>query len=136
MATQTRTQRQAAAKKAAATRKRNSAKQSGRRASASARRTQRAARSTARSAQRTAKTAAGATARRADAEATGLEALGRQAERTALIPIGAVLEAWDRARKTVRTYSSRRRATQRLNRFERRGATALRRGRRSVQSVA
>jgi len=53
-----------------------------------------------------------------------------------LIPIGAALEAWDRAADTVRTYSDRRRATQRLNRFERRGATALRRGRRSVQREA
>lgn len=136
MATQTATQRQAAAKKAAATRKRNSAKQSGRSASASARRTQSSARSTARSAKRTAKTTARTTARRVDAETTRLEALGRQAERTVLIPIGAGLEAWDRVTDTVRTYSNGRRATQRLNRFERRGATALRRGRRSVEREA
>ena len=85
---------------------------------------------------RVSRPSARSTARRADAEATRLEALGRQAERTVLIPIGAALEAWDRAADTVQTYSNRRRATQRLNRFERRAATALRRGRRQVQREA
>ena len=90
---QTKTQRQAAAKKAAATRKRNAAKQNGSRAQASARRTTsnarrtaRSARSTGRSARTTAKQAARTTGR-AEAEATRLEALARQAERALLIPV-------------------------------------------------
>ena len=62
MATQTRTQRQAAAKKAAATRKRNAARHSRGR---------------------------NATRRRAEAEITRIEALARSAERALLIPIGA-----------------------------------------------
>jgi hypothetical protein len=102
MATQTRTQRQAAAKKAAATRKRNAAKHTR------------------------------ATARRASAETTRLEAVARQAERAVSIPVGAALEARDRVNATVRTYSDSRLTRQQLNRFERRGATALRRNRRAV----
>jgi hypothetical protein len=132
MAAQTKTQRQAAAKKAAATRKRNSAKQTGGAAKASARRTRSSARGTGRAARTTAKQAARATAHRADAEATRLEAVARQAERTVLIPVGAALEAGDRVANTVRTYSDSRLARQELNRFERRGAKALGRTRRTL----
>lgn len=136
MATQTRTQRQAAAKKAAATRKRNSAKQSSRTAKASARRTTASAQSTGRAGRTTAKRAARATARRASAETTRLEAVARQAERAILIPVGAALEARDRVTATVRTYSDGRLTRQQLNRFERRGATALRRNRRALERQA
>ena len=136
MAPQTRTQRQAAAKKAAATRKRNSAKQSSGTAKASARRTTTSAQSTGRAARTTAKQAARATARRASAETTRLEAVARQAERAILIPVGAALEARDRVTATVRTYSDSRLTRQQLNRFERRGTTALRRNRRAVERQA
>ena len=136
MAPQTRTQRQAAAKKAAATRKRNSAKQSSGTAKATARRTTTSARSTGRAARTTAKQAARATARRASAETTRLEAVAREAERVILIPVGAALEARDRVTATVRTYTDSRLTRQQLNRFERRGATALRRNRRALERQA
>src|SRR4051812_50149842 len=89
MATQTKTQRQAAAKKAAATRKRNAAAQSGSRAKTSARSTASSARRTGRSARTTAKQAARTGERGADAATTRLEAFGRQAQRALLIPVGA-----------------------------------------------
>src|SRR4051812_22269273 len=133
MAQQTKTQRQAAARKAAATRKRNAAKSSGGRAKASARSTSRSARRTGRSAQRTARQTARATSRRASAEATRLEAFAQQAERAVLIPVGATLEAGERVADTVRKWSNRNLATRELNRWERRGATALRRNRRELE---
>ena len=134
MAAQTKTQRQAAAKKAAATRKRNSARQSGGTAKASARRTRSSAQDTGRAARTTAKQAARATARRAEAETTRLGAVAHQAERAVLIPVGAALEARDRVTDTVRTYSDTRLTRQELNRFERRGAKALGRTRRTVRA--
>ena len=133
MAAQTKTQRQAAAKKAAATRKRNAARQSGGTAKASARRTRNSARSTGRAARTSAKQAARATVRRAEAETTRLEAVGHQAERAVLIPVGAALEARDRVTNTVRTYTDSRLTRRELNRFERRGAKALGRTRRTVE---
>ena len=125
MTPQTTTQRQAAAKKAAATRKRNSAKQRSGAAEASARRTRDSAQDTGRAASTTAKQAARATARRAEAETTRLGAVAHQAERAVLIPVGAALEARDRVTNTVRTYSDARLTRRELNRFERRGADAL-----------
>jgi hypothetical protein len=136
MAAQTKTQRQAAAKKAAATRKRNSARQSGGTAKASARRTRTSAQDTGRAARTTAKQAARATARRAEAETTRLGAVAHQAERAVLIPVGVALEARDRVTDTVRTYSNTRLTRQELNRFERRGAKALGRTRRTVERQA
>ena len=133
MAAQTKTQRQAAAKKAAATRKRNSARQSGGTAKASARRTRSSAQDTGRAARRTAKQAASATAHRAEAETTRLGAVARQAERVVLIPVGAALETRDRVTDTVRTYTDTRLTRQELNRFERRGANALGRTRRTAE---
>jgi hypothetical protein len=136
---QTKTQRQATAKKAAATRKRNAAKRSGgttrasaRRTASSARRTGRSARSTGRSARTTARRAARTTGRRAAAETTRLEAAARQAERAVLIPIGVALEARDRAIAAARTYTSRKRTRRALDRYERRGAAAVRRNRRAL----
>ena len=136
MTPQTRTQRQAAAKKAAATRKRNTARQRSGNAKASVRRTTTSAQSTGRAARTASKQAGRATARRVSAEKTRFEAIGRQAERFILVPVGAALEARDRIAATVRTYSDSRLARQQLNRFERRGATALGRKRRTVERQA
>src|SRR3954463_15133483 len=133
MATQTKTQRQGAAQKAAATRKRNAGKQGTSRAKGSARQTANSARRTASSAKRTAKQAARSSARRVDAETTGLGAVAQQVQRGFFIPIGAALEAGDRVRETARVWSKRSSARQRLNRFERRGATVLRRNRRDIE---
>ena len=133
MATQTKTQRQAAARKAAATRKRNAAKQGTRRAKGSARQTVSSAKRTGRAAGRTAKQTARTSARRVEAETTALGAVAEQVRRGVLIPIGAALEARDRVRETTRVWTKRSSARQRLNRFERRGATALRRNRRDVE---
>ena len=133
MATQTKTQRQAAARKAAATRKRNAAKQGTRQAKGSARRTVQSAKRTGRAAGRTAKQTARSSARRVEAESTGLGAVAEQAQRGVLIPIGAALEARDRVRDSLRVWTKRSTARQRLNRYERRGATALRRNRRDIE---
>jgi hypothetical protein len=119
MATQTPRQRSAAARKAAATRKRNASRRS-----ASA--TRSAARRTARGAGRT-------TARRADAASTRLGAFGREVERALLIPVGATLTARDAIADAVTTRSRFRRQ---LARFERRGATAVRRNRQIVERRA
>jgi hypothetical protein len=75
-------------------------------------------------------------ARRLSAEKTRFEAVARQAERVVLIPVGATLEARDRVAATIRTYSDSRLARQQLNRFERRGATVLRRKRRAIDRQA
>jgi hypothetical protein len=136
MATQTKTQRQAAAKKAAATRKRNAAKSSTGSTKASARRTAGSAQGTARSARTTAKQAATATQKRAQAEATRLEAVARQAERAVLIPVGAALEARDRVSETARKYSDKELTRKELNRYERRGAATLKRNRQSIERQA
>lgn len=128
MATETQTQRQEAANKAAATRRRNTAKRGASRTKASATQTRTAARSTARAAQTTAAEASRTANRRADAAGSSLQALVRRAERSmVLIPVGAVLEARDAAVKTVRTYTRGRTARLQLNRFERRGEKALKR---------
>ena len=136
MATQTKTQRQAAAKKAAATRKRNAAKSSTGSAKASARRTAGSAQGTARTARTTAKQAATASTKRAQAEATRLEAVARQAERAVLIPVGAALEARDRVTETARKYTTPELTRKELNRFERRGAATVKRNRQTIERQA
>jgi hypothetical protein len=136
MATQTPTKRQASASKAAATRKRNAAKQSASSTKASARRTTSSAKVTSNAARSTVKQATRATGRRIDAATLRLESFARQAERVALIPVGAALEARDVVIDAARTYSNPRRAKRQLDRFERRGATALRRNRRTLQHKA
>jgi hypothetical protein len=140
MATRTATQRSAAAKKAAATRKRNSAKRnsaqtkvSARRTASSARRSGRSAATTARSAQGTARQAVRSTGRRAEAGATRLDAVTKHAERAVFIPVGLVATARDSVADTVKRYSTRTRARRELNKFERRGASVLRRNRRSLE---
>lgn len=136
MATQTPTKRQATATKAAATRKRNAAKHSAASTKASARPTTSSAKATSRAARSTAKQTPRTTGRRVDAATSRLEAFARQAERVALIPVGAVLEARDAIIDSARTYSNPRRAKRQLDRFERRGATAIRRNRRALQHSA
>ena len=136
MATQTRRSRQAAASKAAATRKSRAAKQSASRTKASVKRTSTSARSTTRAARGTGTQAARTASRSADAAGAQFQVLARQAERAVLIPVGAALEVRDALIDTVRTYSKRTTARRRLNRFERRGATALRRNRRAVERQA
>lgn len=133
MATQTKTARQAAGSQASATRKRNAAKRSAKSTRTSAKQTTNAARGTARAARSTAKQAARTGDRRPEVAASGLQVLARQAERALLIPVGAALEARDAAVSTVRTYSDRRTAKRELDRFERRGESALRRNRRRLE---
>lgn len=139
MATQTQTQRQAAAKRAAATRKRNAAKRSAAATKSSARRTRTAASSTARGARGTASTAGTTATHAADTAANAVEATGtslgavaRNAQRAVLIPVGALATAGDSVRRIALTYASSRSRSHQLDRFERRGAKALYRGRRRV----
>jgi hypothetical protein len=136
MAPQTRTQRQAAAKKAAATRKRKSARQSSGTAKAAARRSASSAQSTGRSAATASRQRARTAAVRFSAEKAYLEAIARRGERAVLIPVGAALEARDRIAALLRTYGDRTALRSRLKRFERRGANALRRNRRAVERQA
>src|SRR5262245_9312768 len=96
MAMQTRTQRQAAAKKAAATRKRNTSRQGARTA-----------------------------ALRLSAEKAYLDAIARRGERAVLIQVGAALEARDRIVALVRIFGDGERLRSRLTTVERRGATSL-----------
>ncbi len=132
MATQTRTRRQAAANKAAATRKQNAADASAASAKTSARQTKRSAAATGREAKRTAKQAGTTTSRRIDAATSRLDAIGRQAERAFLIQIGAALEARDAVLQTAQTYTDPGRLTRELDRFEQRGERALRQRRRDI----
>jgi hypothetical protein len=136
MAQQTQTQRQAAAKKAAATRKRQSARQNTGTAKAAARRTASSARRTARSGVTASRQGARAATERFSAEKAYLEAIARRGERAVLIPVGAALEARDRIDALIRTYRNRDALRRWLNRFERRGATALRGNRRVVERQA
>ena len=125
--TQTRTKRQAAASKAAATRKRNAAKRSTSAAKGSARATGRSARETTRAAERTTRQATRATGKRLEAAASRLDAVGRQAERALLIQVGAAAELRDRITQTAQTYSNLGSVTRELSQFERRGARVLNR---------
>ena len=59
--------------------------------------------------------------------------MAQQAERAVFIPVGVALEARDRVVNTIRTYTRGRSARRELNRFERRGASALRRNRRALE---
>ena len=115
MATQTQTQRKATAQKAAATRRRNAANRS-------------------RSAKKAAET-------RAQAELNTLQVVQLQAERAALVPVGAALTARDAVVEAVKPYVAGRESAEKelekvgkrvqvnLKRFERRGTTARNRAR-------
>jgi len=130
MATQTTTKRQAAAKKAAATRKRKTADRSAAATKASARRTRSSAANTSRSAQQTTKQATKTAAGRLQAATERLDALGRQAERALLIQIGAVAALRDALAQTAQTYTNLELVVKELDQFERRGARALKGGQR------
>lgn len=132
MATNTRTQRQAAAKKAAATRKQNAAKRSASATKSSARRTASSARATSRSAKSTARQGGRASGQTARAATTRLEALGRQAERALLIQIGAATALRDAVVHTAQTYTNPKRIAREFDNFERRGERAVGRRRRSL----
>jgi hypothetical protein len=136
MATQTPTKRRASTSKATATRKRNAAKRSVARTKASGRRTKSSTKTTSSAATSTVRQASRTAGRRVDAAAARLETFARQAERMALIPVGAALETRDAVIGTARIYSDPRRAKRRLDRLERRGATALRRDRRTLEHKA
>lgn len=136
MAPQTRTQRQAAAQKAAATRKRKSARQSSGTAKAAARRGASSAQSTGRSAAAASRHGTRTAAERLSAEKAYLEAIARRGERAVLIQVGAALEVRDQIAELIRIYGDRAALRSRLNRLERRGATALRRNRRVVERQA
>src|SRR5215207_2418840 len=119
MATQTQTQRKATAQKAAATRRRNAAKRS-------------------QSAKKAAQT-------RAQAELNTLQVVQLQAERAALVPVGAALTARDAVVEAVKPYIAGRESAEKelekvgkrvqvsLKRFERRGSTARNRALREVK---
>src|SRR4051794_2961516 len=111
MATQTQTQRRASAKKAAATRKRNTSRSTASRTRSSARSTASGATSTATS--------------RAKAEASGIQAFALQAERAVLIPVGAALTARDNVVENVKPFTSRPTADRATSNLQPRGATNL-----------
>jgi hypothetical protein len=114
MATQTETQRKAAAQKAAATRRANAAKRS-------------------QSARKAAET-------RARAQLNLVQVAGLQAERAGDVALGAVLTARDRVVDTTRRFSApstewtalRKRIDTSTGKFERRGAQIRKRGQRRV----
>ena len=119
MATQTQNQRKASAQKAAATRRTNAAKRS-------------------RSAKKAAET-------RAQAQLNTLQVVQLQAERAALVPVGAALTARDAVVEAVKPYIGGRESAEKeldkvgkrvqvnLKRFERRGSTARNRAVREVK---
>lgn len=136
MATQTRTQRQAAAQKAAATRKRNAAKSSASTTKSSARRTRSSAAQTTRDARRTGRAAGRTAARRFDAVTERFEELGRRAQRAFYIQVGAAMTARDALAHSVRIYTSPGSVAKELDKYERRGEQALKHGQRSVNREA
>ena len=136
MATQTRTQRQAAATKAAATRKRNAAKQSASATKTSARRTRASASQTTREARRTGRAAGRTATRRFESATERLGEFGRRAERAFYIQVGAAVTARDAITRNVRIYTNVKDFTRELNKYERRGVRALNRGQRNVNRQA
>jgi len=133
MAEQTKTQRQAAGHKAAATRKRNAAKRSAtatktaaRRTNASASATVRtSARQTGRNARQTTKQASRTAGHRFDAATQRVEEFGRRAQRAFYIQVGAAAEFRDTVARQARKFASLSNATVELDKLERRGARAL-----------
>jgi hypothetical protein len=132
MDTQTRTQREQAGKKAAATRKRNAASHSASATRRSATQTRRTAKQTTRSAARTgqsvrttALTGSTAVRRELDAATNRFEALALGARRGVAIQVGAALEARDAVKRTAQFVVRNASRRQTLNRLERRGERAL-----------
>ena len=134
MATQTRTQRQAAAQKAAATRKRNAAKSSASTTRTSARRTRASASHTTREARRTGRAAGRTAARRFDALTERVEEVGRRAQRAFYIQVGAAMTARDALAHSVRVYATPGSVVKELDKYERRGERALKRGQRNMNA--
>ena len=130
MATQTPTQRKAAARKAAATRKRNESTASRQRAAAgkkaAATRRRNAAGRSAKTAQASAKRTATAAAQTAEAGAEAgaftVERAAQQAQRAVLIPVGAALVARDNVVEAVQPYTKRDTAERELNKLQRQPA--------------
>lgn len=129
---QTRTQRQASANKAAATRKRNAANQSASRTKSSARSTRSSASATTRSAKRTGRDAArtgkqaGRTlGRRLDVVEERIDELGRRAQRVLYIQVGVAASARDAVVRQVQMYARPSSFRRTLDQYERRGARAL-----------
>ena len=140
MAEQTKTQRQAAGHKAAATRKANATKQRASATKTSARRTRSSASATVRTSARTTSGNAKRTGKQAGRTAsTGLgaatqrvEELGRRAQRALFIQVGAAATVRDTVVGTVNKYTTPTKASRELNKLERRGARALGRTERSM----
>lgn len=132
MATQTSSQRQAAAQRAAATRKRNATKRSASATKAAARRARSSARATTKDARQTTRHATRTASRGVDAATTRLQVIGRQAQRALLIQVGAAATFQDNLRQTARTYTNLDLVRREFNRLERRGERALSRGRRGL----
>ena len=133
MAPQTKTQRQAAGKKAAATRKRNATKRSASATKASARRATGSASATTRSASRTGKQATRTAGRGIDAAAARLDAFATQAQRALLIQVGAAATLRDNLAQTAETYTNLDKVVRELDRFERRGERVLKRTQRTAK---
>src|ERR1700759_5494965 len=136
MATQTRTQRQAAGQKAAATRKRNAAKRSASTTKTSARRTGASATQTTREARRTGRAAGRTVARGVGAAPGRVEEFGRRAKRAFYIQVGVAATARDAVARSVRIYTNPGSLVKELNQYERRGERALKRGQRNVNREA
>jgi hypothetical protein len=136
MATQTRTQRQAAAQKAAATRKRNAAKQSASSTRSSARSTRSSATQTTRQARRTGRAAGRTAARRFDAATERVEEFGRRAQRAFYIQVGMAATARDAVARSIRIYTKPSSVVRELNAYERKGQRLLKRGQRNLNREA
>ena len=136
MATQTRTQRQAAGQKAAATRKRNAAKRSASTTKTSARRTRSSAGQTTREARLAGRHATRTAVRGLDSASERIGELGRRAQRAVYIQVGVAATARDALTSSVRRYSRVNNVVRELNKYERRGERALRRGQRGVNREA
>src|SRR5579872_1274996 len=135
MATQTKTQRQAAGHKAAATRKRGEAKRSAAATRSSARRTRASAdatvrtsaKQTGREARRTGRQAGRTASRGIDAAGQRMEEFGRRAQRALYIQVGAAGVVRDRVVGAARMFSDLGKVTLEFNKLERRGARAVNR---------
>jgi hypothetical protein len=136
MATQTRTQREAAGQKAAATRKRNAAKSSASTTKSYARRTRSSASQTTREARRTGRAAGRTAARQLDAVSERIGELGHRVQRAFYIQVGAAAAARDGLTHTVRIYSKPSSVVKELDKYERRGEQALKRGQRNLNREA
>src|SRR3954454_5146383 len=116
MATQTPTQRRAAAQRAATTRKRNAAKRSASATKSAARRTRSSAGQTTRQARGTTRQAGRTAARSLDTATSRLGVVGRRAQRALLIQLGAAATVGDKVRQAARTYTSLDLVTRELDR--------------------